>query len=170
MLCYSQTIAAKFQLATNLLKNRIFHMPESFISEFVQYFSSVLCVLAQDFFYARWFTNWKYMHILIHNVQASDIMYLYFSSVQIKSPNCHTNFGEKKSWTPCNVIKHRLPGAPNSWTLEIFCWCFWSALWSRINMVAEDGNFYFRKTSLGTGFSACNCLFDSRNCLLTLWN
>ena len=34
-------------------------------------------------------------------------------------------------------------------------------------MVAEDGNFYFRKTSLGTGFSACNCLFDSRNCLLT---
>ena len=66
-----------------------------------------------------------------------------------------------------NVIKHRLPGAPNSWTLEIFCWCFWSALWSRINMVAEDGNFYFRKTSLGTGFSACNCLFDSRNCLLT---
>ena len=53
-----------------------------------------------------------------------------------------------------NVIKHRLPGAPNSWTLEIFCWCFWSALWSRINMVAEDGNFYFRKTSLGTGFSA----------------
>ena len=68
-----------------------------------------------------------------------------------------------------NVIKHRLPGAPNSWTLEIFCWCFWSALWSRINMVAEDGNFYFRKTSLGTGFSACNCLFDSRNCLLHLW-
>ena len=36
-------------------------------------------------------------------------------------------------------------------------------------MVAEDGNFYFRKTSLGTGFSACNCLFDSRNCLLHLW-
>ena len=36
-----------------------------------------------------------------------------------------------------------------------------------INMVARDGNFYFRKTSLGTGFSACNCLFDSRNCLLT---
>ena len=35
-----------------------------------------------------------------------------------------------------------------------------------INMVARDGNFYFRKTSLGTGFSACNCLFDSRNCLL----
>ena len=34
-------------------------------------------------------------------------------------------------------------------------------------MVAEDGNFYFRKTPLGTGFSACNCLFDSRNCLLT---
>ena len=23
---------------------------------------------------------------------------------KIKSPNCHTNFGEKKSWTPCNVI------------------------------------------------------------------
>ena len=23
--------------------------------------------------------------------------------------------------------------------------------------------------SLGTGFSACNCLFDSRNCLLHLW-
>ena len=36
-------------------------------------------------------------------------------------------------------------------------------------MVAEDGNFYFRKTPLGTGFSACNCLFDSRNCLLHLW-
>ena len=34
-------------------------------------------------------------------------------------------------------------------------------------MVARDGNFYFRKMSLGTGFSACNCLFDSRNCLLT---
>ena len=36
-----------------------------------------------------------------------------------------------------------------------------------INMVARDGNFYFRKTSLGTGFSAGNYLFDSRNCLLT---
>ena len=34
------TIAAKFQLATN----RIFHMPESFISDCVQYLCSVLCV------------------------------------------------------------------------------------------------------------------------------
>ena len=35
---------------------------------------------------------------------------------------------------------------------------------SAINMVVRDGNFYFIKTSLGTGFSACDCLFDSRNC------
>ena len=41
---------------------------------------------------------------------------------------------------------------------------------SAINMVVRDGNFYFIKTSLGTGFSACDCLFDSRNCFWHLWN
>ena len=40
---------------------------------------------------------------------------------------------------------------------------------TEINTVARDWNFYFKKTSLGTGFSACNCLLDSRNCLLVLW-
>ena len=65
------------------------------------------------------------------------------------------------------VINHRLPGAPILEHLkysvdvsEVLCD-------QEINMVARDGNFYFRKTSLSTGFSACNCLFDSRNCLLT---
>ena len=37
---------------------------------------------------------------------------------------------------------------------------------TEINTVARDGNFYFKKASLGTVFSACNCLLDSRNCLL----
>lgn len=32
--------------------------------------------------------------------------------LKIKSQNCHTNFGGEKSWHPCNVMKHRLPGAP----------------------------------------------------------
>ena len=54
---------------------------ESFISDCVQYLCSVLCVHAHDFFWARWFTIWKYMHILIHLIiyKLSDIMYLYFS-------------------------------------------------------------------------------------------
>ena len=44
----------------------------------------------------------------------------------------------------------------------------WTALWSRNKHGCKGWEFLFqKKTSLGTGFIACNCLFDSRNCLLT---
>ena len=139
---------------------------ESFISDCVQYLCSVLCVHAHDFFWARWFTIWKYMHILIHLIiyklvtsctyisDPPDISSTHWSlwwkgcvqlrrgkssstretrranwwpgragwQIQVmaqpsslleklknKSQNCHTNSGEKKSWHPCNVMKHRLP-------------------------------------------------------------
>jgi len=46
---------------------------------------------------------------------------------------------------------------------------FSKCLETEINTVARDGNFHFKIASLGTDFSACNCLLDSRNCLLVLW-
>ena len=56
----------------------------------------------------------------------------------------------------------------------------WGLVWRNpkgflISTMFRGPNFKFRSrqlllsTKLGTGFSACNCLFDSRNCLLHLW-
>ena len=56
-------------------------------------------------------------------------------------------------------------------------WCFCAEyacvvcfLTNKINRAARDGNFYFRKTSLCTGFGACDCLFESRCCFQHFWN
>ena len=49
----------------------------------------------------------------------------------------------------------------NLQSTHMYIVCF---LTIKINRVARDGNFYFRKTSLCTGFGACNCLFESRCC------
>ena len=122
-------------------------MTESFTSDCVQNPCSVLCVHAHDFFWARWFTIWKYMHILNCLIDIN-ILQNCFINIDIdifKNDHIDINIDIlQKCWY---INNHRL-----NWWTDTADW--------RIQVMEQQSNL-FRKTK--TKNQNCHMHFGQRS-------